>query len=295
MKTIHRWTAMGMLVMLAHFAGKSWPLLAILGLAAYGYLQLMPARMDGLLKSKVVCSVELAAIVLLTAQLLPCTAVYWQGKGSEIVVPVCILLMAAWGNGGKPERTVGVIGNALAVVLIPVWIALAKNVRLEEWVPDEYRIPVWACAALLLPVAVRMGIEEETDLHWYPKTIAAAVLLWAMIGAVMGNTVENPAWELGRRLMLGQYSRFEMLIAVVMTFGWYALISLLIRCFSGIWREIGGSDKTGRWICTFSVLTIVLLGGKIPQVITSCAIWIAWVWIPIFGLKKTSKKSEKSA
>lgn len=292
-------TAIAMLALLAHFSGGSWFALVILGIICYSVMQIMPDNMEALCNDKWNCLIQLIGIILLLGQLLPMSAQYWPGRFSEIVIPATLTVLGAYSCRKKPEHTAGILLWAMALLLIPVGIAGIRDIQPEWIIPDNYRLSIWIIPAMLLPMLRKTIGKGEKDLSWYLWVLVTGVIIWVITSGVLSNDVaenlKTPFRNLSMSLTLGAYSRFESIVSVALTFGWYGLSSLLFECACKCLEGLNIKKWAGILGCIFIVLTIEMIDVKIPPEITVIYTVIAWIFFPIFKLKKTSKKSEKSA
>ena len=296
-KTIWAWTAIGMWTLLAHFSGGSWWGLLLLAILCYCVMKLLPENMVQFQNRREYCIAQLIGIYLLLTQLIPMSALYWPGKLSEKVVPATLVLLAAYSCIKKPERVAGILFCAIAILNVPIVVAGFKDMKLEWIMPEGNSLSVWVIVALVLPQLTGFIVEERID-KWYKWIILLGTAIWMITSGLLSSGVasklEVPLREVGKSLTLGTYSRFESVVSVAMTLGWYALTSLLFFVAVQCCKGLNIKKEAGICILAILVLTNLLTDVKISPAITVIYVVLTWILLPIFELKKISKKSEKS-
>lgn len=298
-KSVWAWTGIGMWVLMAHFSGGSWPALILLAVICYSVMKLLPNDVTALAQSRLYCILQLVGIYLLQTQLLPMSAQYWPGKYAHTVIPSVLILLGLFSCMKRPERVGGILFWGIGLALIPVVLAGSKDLRFEWMLPTQFGVSLWMIPGLLLPLLAGFAAGERTDLKWYKWTVLAGVTMWIIVSGVLSQKVaanlDTPFRNASMSLTLGAYSRFESLVSVILTLGWYALSSLLFyaaqKCISGLNMK----KVPGMWFFAILLLTSEIKSVSIPPEITVIYIIFVWLLFPVFDLKKISKKSEKSA
>lgn len=292
------WTAIAMWTLMAHFSGGSWPALIVLATICYGVMKMMPENTEDIAKSKLYCFMQLIAVFLLLTQLLPLSAQYWPGKYADKIIPSVLLILGAYSVMKRPERIAGILFWAMAILLIPLGLAGGRDLRLEWIAPSHFGVSVWMVPTMFIPILMRFAAGKGNDLKWYKRIVLVGIIMWIAISGVLSHPVaailETPFREAGMVLSMGAYSRFESIVSVTLTIGWYGLSSML---FLAVYRCIEGLNikkALGIVIFTILVLTSVIKGVRISPAITVIYIIFVWILFPNFDLKKRSKKSEKS-
>ena len=288
-----------MLALLAHFSAGSWVTLIVLLMLGYAGMKLLPENREHMQVNKWICAAALLGIYLLLSQMLPLCAKYWPGKKGELVIPATLYLLGVYGCEKRPARVASVLLWIGAILLLPLILAVGKTVKLEWVKPEGMGASLWLIAAVLVPFLVSLATGVKTDGKWYTATGIAAVGIWIAVNGVLSPQVaknaEEPFRHMSLSLSLGPYSRFESIGSIVITFGWYGFVSLCLHCANRFWEELGVRKEKRKWIHVILLLTILWVGARIAPEIMVAYLIVAWVLLPIFRLKKRSKKSEKSA
>lgn len=297
-KRLWAWLAVAMSAPLAHFSGGSWLSLLILGTVCGIILSLLPEE-SGITNSKALCALELVWIIVLLSQLLPLSARYWPGPRSELVIPVVLLSLGAYGCSRRASRVAGVLFWILVVIYAPVVIAGVKDIQLRWIMPQSMELSAWVIPVLLLPACSGfMPAETRTGKGWYIGIVIFALALWLITPGVLSPEIaaglQTPFRELSRGLTIGAASRFESLIGVTVTLGWFALASFLIRCGSIFAERLGMKEKWCPWITAGGAVLLVWTGVQLNAMIAVIFTIILWILIPMLHEKIFSKKREKS-
>lgn len=296
-KRLWAWLAVAMSAPLVHFSGGSWLALLVLGVICYGVAAVLPDKLEAVKKSRIVCAAELIWIVLLLSQLMPLSAVYWPGSKSEIVIPAVLLALGAHSCNQRASRVAGVLFWVFIIMYVPVIIAGVKDLELAWLIPNSMGISLWMVPVMLLPCATKVLDGNQKGHGWYPGILLFGLGMWAITSGVLSPSVASgmgaPFRELSRSLTIGAASRFESLISVAVTLGWFCLGSLLIQCGSVYCEGIGIRSSIAPWLIAAASIGLYLAGVRLsPEsgAILSIFLWSLLPWIA----EKISKKSEKS-
>lgn len=297
-KQLWAWLAVAMSAPLAHFSGGSWLALLVLGAICYGVVALVPNGVEVILDSRILCAMELIWIMLFLSQLMPLSAAYWPGEKSELAVPVVLLALGAYSCSNRPPRVAGVLFWGIVIMYVPVLIAGVKDVEPRWLLPDSMGISAWMVPVLLLPCMGRM-VSDNRSSGWYTGMVSFGLILWLLTAGTLSPTVASgvdaPFREVSRSLTIGAASRFESLIAVAVTFGWFCLGSFLIHGGKEFCEGLGLSGKTAPWLIAAGAYGVQLVGVKIPGKAGAAIAVLLWVIVPIVARKISLKKIEKSA
>ena len=284
-------TCLAVLAPLAHFTGAGY--MAVL-LAAGAMLPLTILAGDGLSRmSKAECALEMIWLGLVMGSMLSASGANWPGEKSEFVVPLVILVMAAWTGGyEKSERASAALFWLAAVPLAVLTAVLIGRAELNWLTPEAGTWSGNLIAALLLPAL--NGVRKETGGKTAVTVGLIAVLLAAIIQGGLGKNAAqvqaSPLYETGRCAGKGG---IEILISVILTLSWYGFASFVMRtteCF-GEKLGIGGME---------SRIGVAVIAGI--MIFTECAVreWalisgcvILWILLPMLHPKNKMKKDEK--
>lgn len=298
-KRLWAWLAVAISAPLAHYSGGSWLALLILGVICWGVAALLPDDFDLIWKSRVLCILQLVWFVLLLSQLMPMSAAYWPGEKSEIVVPAVLLALGAYSCNKRASRVAGVLFWVSLIMFVPIAVAGAKDVQLRWLIPQSMEASAWILPVLLLPCGAKLLAEDGEGQGWYPMIVLFGVGLWALTAGVLSPIVaaqeQNPFREVSRSLAIGAASRFESLISVTVTTGWFCLGSLLIRCASVCCEALGIQGKIAPWLVAAAGMLLQLSGLKISGETGAALTAFLWIFLPLLYGKILSKKREKRA
>lgn len=298
-RSMQAWLAVAMFAPLAHYCGGSWPVLLVLSMLAVGLMGFLPENPEPLLQNRFLCAVELVWVLVLAGHYLPLSAEYWPGEKSELVVPAALLLLGAYSCTGRPDRTGGVLFCFLVLMLVPFALAAVKDADPEWLIPERMDCDGWVVPILLLPAAAFCFVEGERkgNIGWI--CYLPAIGIWSATCAVLSPNIasglETPFRELSRSLTLGAGSRFESLAGVLITLGWFALASLLIRLSSNLLQAFKVKGTVAPWLAAALAIGSGWLDVQRNPAFSAGMTLFLWVLVPILHCKKISKKSEKSA
>lgn len=297
-KRLWAWLAVAMSAPLAHFSGGSWLALLLLGVICGGILALMPAQ-STVTGSKIICGLELVWVVFLLSRLMPLSAQYWPGKKSEYVIPAVLLALGAYGCRKRVSRVAGVLFWVLIILYAPTLIAGGKDIKFQWLAPQSMEASLWLVPVLLLPCcAAFLPVTKGTGKGWYTGIVFFGLLLWLITAGVLSPKAaaqaQTPFRELSRSLTIGAASRFESLLSVAVTLGWFGLGSFLIRCGTVFAKPLGVKENWSPWLIAGSTVLLSWTGVQPNSAFGAVFTLFLWVLVPMLHAKKISKKSEKN-
>ncbi len=236
-------------------------------------------------------------------------SICWPGEGSERVIPLVLIALAAITSADGAQRASAVSATLCPICAVIFAIVLASGVgnvqlpRLQAVAPAPDGMLLFA---LLLPIAAT-AVECEKGAK--PGRIIAVVGTFALvISAVSIGTLSLPValtrrdafFELAKSLdLFGTVQRFESVTAVAVTISIYAMMCLL---YSGIFT-MAENIKPGRgreaiFICALVSAAVVLAGLWIsPNATALLALFVWGIWkvlSPMLSLQKISKKRKNT-
>ena len=298
-RSIQAWLAVAMFAPLAHYSGGSWPALLVMVLLSVGLIGLLPEDPVSFQRSRLLCFIELVWLYILASHYLSLSASYWPGEKSQWAVPTVLLLLGAYSCKGRPARTAGVLFWLLILMLIPFALAVVKDAEAKWLLPQQLQCSGWAMPALLLPAAAAWlpATGKKCNFGWISYFFAIGV--WMATSTVLSPNVaqalETPFRDLSRSLTLGAGSRFESLAGVMITLGWFALASLLLKLSTLILEALGLKENLAPWAAVAPVIVLCWLNVQPDPLFSAIMTLVLWVFVPMLHCKKISKKSEKSA
>lgn len=290
------WLTTAMFPLLAHFSGGSWLAVLLLGIICCAALALIPYDKDAVIASKALCLLEYAWIILFLSQVIPISAQYWPGRGSTVVIPAVILLLAAYSNQNRPSAVAGVLFWVMVLLLTPILIAGAADVEPSRLAVRDMDLSALLIPTLLLPFAVRLiPTEQREGYGWYPWIILLAAVLFLVTNGVLSHPIASaeaaPFRELSRSLSFGSSARFESMVSVLITIGWFSLYSLLLR-IAGVLGSRAGLTGNGYINAAIAFGLSWLL--SVPDVLLIGATILLWIILPMISGKNFSQKQKKS-
>ena len=306
------WLFVAISAPLIQLVGRSgWLAAATAGVVCLGLCWLvtaMPARQ--ITRRKWFCVLQLPVIALVTSEFAKWSVDCWPTGTDFPVVPLTLLTLAVFSalhGAAGASRVPGVLCWFLAILYSIVLAAGSKNIRVQ-WLAPSWQLPEYGLLlTLLLPsVAVLLPREKRSTAHpTFPVillflTVAA---LWTVgtISPGVAAAVSWPFYESSKSLsLLGVAERFEPLVSVAMTLGYFSLYSLFLSAAGSVGECI--KPGWGKWAvigCGVAAAAITLFMIHTAQGLLVIITLIAWCFLPLFGgfteLWKKTKKGEKSA
>lgn len=291
------WLLTALFAPLAHFSGDSWLAVLLAGVICCCALALLPHYEGAVVSSKGLCLVEYIWALLLLSRFAPLSAQYWPGRGSGVVIPAVLLLLAAYANANRPSRVAGVLFWVLAAGLVPIIIAGGKDVDPRWLLPRDMDLSLLLIPALLTPFAARfLPTQHREGWGWYPWITLLGVTLCLITNGVLSHQVASadptPFRQLSRSLTIGSASRFESLVSVLITMGWFGLYSLLLRIANVLGYKAGITITENSYVNAVVVYALSYITAISDLLLTVVTI-ILWVLLPFVHGKIKSKKTEK--
>lgn len=268
----------------------------------------LPARK--ITQQKWFCILQLLIITLVTAEFGRWSVDSWPTGTDFPVVPLTLLALAVFSalhGASGASRVPSVLFWFLAILYGIVLAAGSENVKVE-WLTPSWELPEEGLLlTLLLPaVAVLLPREKGKAMHFvFPVILLllTAAALWTVgtISPEVAAEVSWPFYESSKSLsLLGVAERFESLVSVAMTLGYFSLYSLLLSAAGSMGENLKPGWGKGAVIsCGIAAAVLTLLMIHTAQGFLVIITLIAWCFLPLFGgfieLWKKSKKGEKSA
>lgn len=290
---------------------NGWLAVAAVGTVCLGLcwlVTLTPARQ--ITQQKWFCILQLPVIVLVAAEFAKWSVDCWPTGTDFPVVPLTLLTLAVFSalhGAAGASRVPSVLFWFLAILYGIVLAAGSKNIKVQ-WLQPSWELPgEGLLLTLLLPsVAVLLPREKGRAMQLvFPVILLflTAAALWTVgtISPMVAKEVSWPFYESSKSLnLLGVAERFESLVSVAMTLGYFSLYSLLLSAAGSAGECI--KPGWGKWAviaCGIATAALTLLMIHTAQGLLVIITLIAWCFLPIFGgfteLWEKSKKGEKSA
>ena len=283
---------------LSHYGNAGW--LAVL-LAAGAMLPLTMLFPEGWRNmGRVVSLIQAVWISVVLAELIRTSGACWPGGKGEWVVPLTLLAASGLaGTGEKAARICATLFWLLAALYLPILFGAAAQLE-PEWL--EASAQEWNAellVTLLLPGLSGSWLSNQkgklsvvVGLGVFAVVVAA--LIQAVLSVKVGMQVRDPLYEVGRTLRMGGISRFEPLVSVAKTLGWYGLCSYLIRSGTSLAGKCAIPEKWAGWgIVAVSAGVILFTSGVDGRVLIGGCVAL-WILAPMV-CEKRSQKTRKSA
>ncbi len=203
---------------------------------------------------------------LVLSELLHWSTYSWPGHEDDYTIALGILALALWATKGGSVR-----GARIACVLFwPVTLLLGSvlvsglpdmslsNLKPSWQLPDAWLIVVLLLPALLTQRGVIIGGGRLAGLLFYGLCLATVTA--GVLSVSVSADVSAPVYELSRSLSLwGIAERFESLIAVALTLGYFATLTFLLCLPDG-----SGEMKSLRW-CIAALAAMLYISGIRPD------------------------------
>ncbi len=276
------WAAVAAAAPLAHFCGCGWLTAGAAGLVGLTVSFLAASGWQRL--GKFAAAVELGWLAVVLGSILPASGADWPGQGAGLVVPLMLLALAAWSDSQAGIRLGAVIFGILSVLAVPVAVSAVSQLRWGYMLPTWKPVPAGLAVAVLLPaLAGVFGTAPKTG--WFQLG-----LLPIALGAIAQGILSQPVaaestavfWEVSRTL-----GRWEPLMAVALTLGWYGFASFLLAAAGRFGQVLGLGETKGRWTAAAVAAGWMAANIQVPGLILLGGTLAAWILIPgILGKRK---------
>lgn len=233
-------------------------------------------------------------MLLVISEFMHWTKLCWPGDGTEAVIPLTLLLLAAY-TVAKGKTSASRAGSTMRwpvlILFGAVLLSGVKEVQLKNLKPQWQMQTANLITAMLIPA---MGAGYGS---WKGKgrTVLYAVAVSAVCTGVLSlNYIRGcnaPFYELGRSVtLLGIGQRFESLVAAGMTLGYYVLFTYLIGITAKSWEPEGRRNRS-IWISALFVAAVFVSGMRLNSRLLAVGNLAVWVLFPV--LKNIAKKMKK--
>ncbi len=233
-------------------------------------------------------------IGILLGNLAKYSAGCWVGDHANPIVPLVLLVLAAFLAGGGAVRASRAGATLFWVVVITLALVLGAGV--EHW-KTQYLLPRWEMPDnLLIPIlllpctAVFLPREDKKCSLLISISVAtlAVVISFCINGslsAAVASEKGNPFYAYSKSINLfGIAQRFESLVSSVVTACWFSLFGLLLGAAGHQARAIGKEmARPGVWCCAAVATVILLCELHIPSEWLAVGTLIFWVAIPLLA------------
>lgn len=274
------WLLAALAAPLAHYSGFGWAMTLLVALAVLP-LSLLPKCWDEMTKFPAV--VQILWLGAVAGTLLRNSAIYWPSDNA-LVVPLVILALAMLTDCAAGPRVGAVLAFCMALPAVATAVSGAKAVE-PGWLRPGITPWPWALTLAFLLVNLPVGKGNGAVYEAILGT-ALAFLTQGTISLLVAANVPDPFWQTARTL-----GAMEPVIAVGVTFGWYALAVYLLQSARQIGKSGGIKAPWAGVLYTGTVIILLLFKWKPEYRIMTLFSLFFWVFMPFLTkIKKLEKR-----
>ena len=243
-------------------------------------------------------------LVLVTGVCLDLAGSTWPTGDTTSIVPIVLLLLAvwsAWEGAEKASRTGSVLMWLLLLLFAAVVAGGIGNVKLSRIELSGRLSNGLVFLVFLLPgVAKQLPIAKgQSKLLWILPGFSAliAFLVKGTLSEPVAGAMVNPFYEFGKSLSLfGVVERYESLVSVALTIGYFCLLSMLLSSAYHLSESIyEGKGRQGVILTALGSVWVMIIPIKSYH-FPALLLLIAWFVMPAVRnilVKKTVEKRRK--
>lgn len=294
------WILAALSAPLCHLTGKTgWIEVAAAGTLCT-VLNLLRFREDSELTQTKKWYVAVAGVCLVLAAgvCLNLAETTWPTGNTTTVVPLVLLVLAAWGAWEGPEkasRTGSVLLWFLVILFSSVVAGGVGNVKLSRiGVSGEVSDGLVYLVFLLPGIAAVIPRSKGSEkLLWVLPAFGTlmTLLVTGILSEPVAGSIEDPFGEFGKSLSLfGVVERYESLVSASLTIGYFCLISLLLSAAHHLAETVySGKGRIGMLLTAFGAALTMNLNLKWFYVL-AMVLLVTWYVIPVIMNKTPLKK-----
>ncbi len=297
------WLFAGLTAPIAQFAGgMSWQTAALLAVMCLSVCCLLSRSL--LIPGKWLGLTEYGWLIYILMSAGGWIAGSWSDGNVYPAVPLMLLAMGAASScrgSGIAARAGSVVFWLVALLYSIVLTAGVEQLDLTELNKFEEKLDPRLIVALLIPALAVFLTKDQGDLPFGagagPAVFAVllSVLVTGSLSARVAVTAEMPLFEWVEGLNLaGAVQRFEALVSVALTMGWFALVSFLL-CIAGQLADNIRSDSycKGTWFAAAAAGIGIICRVPGDSMIIAAVSMVLWVLAPGIGIIRMKIKSLK--
>lgn len=293
-----------------HLADEAWWLILLAGgLCGLLCFCVMVISEGECCRKRWYCIAQLVFLIPVVSLAARWNAECWPtGNGTQEMplVMIAIAAAAAWNGAERSSRVNGVMFWFVALLYAAVLASGIEDVRIERLVQGGSG-GAMAVFVFLIPVTITFlpregfGKYKWTSVWALVFAVAVSVLTVGTLSGTIAGEFKFPFYEYSKSIkFFGIAQRLESLVSVVITMGYFGLLSLL---FSGVWHLTdtlqSGKGKWGIAVAGAIAAAGTFADQEIPAVWLMIAAVVFWGILPLFSISKEYKnrvkKVEKSA
>lgn len=301
------WLFTAMSAPLAQMAGEIlWPIVLLAGvvsLAAAWYV----SRIE-LEPGKVLCAAQYIWILCVLGAMVRWVGESWPSGDVYPAVPLVLLALAA-ASACRGEGPASRAGSALfwmtALIYTVVIAAGVGEVGTTDLVPVN-GAGIWHLVTVfLLPATAVLvpGMRKRIPVIWSVSIVGFGTVMSALIAGALSpavaQSVASPLYQWVRGLgLLGTLERFEAIVAVALTMGWFSALSYLMCVAGGLAeRSKRGCYRSGVWGSAALTIAGMFVNRWISVGALAIGCAVMWNIVPLISkipMKRIYKKSKNN-
>lgn len=234
------------------------------------------------------------------SELLHWSTYCWPTHQSYRAVPLTLLALAVWtvsGGREKAARAGCVLVWPLALLFGAVFLSGLPEVEMQNLTPAWQMPDAHLITVLLIPALCQNGRSQRNGrllIGLLLFAIAASVVTAGVLSAAVSGQMRAPVYELSRSLsLLGITKRFESLVAVALTLGYFSTLTCLLRGPGSVCR-----GKKPVWICAGVSAVLFFSNLRVDSRLLAGGSILLWVVLPVIchwknNFQKMKKQLDK--
>ena len=302
------WAAGAMTAPLAYYAGRChWVLVLFTGALCSVICQyVLEAKENAVCRAVWYNGLQFIWLGVALGEMVKWSALCWPSDSGIAAALILLILAAAAAVCGK-ERIAGVCSVLMWGIAILYIILLAAGIsnlhpewlNVREPLLEDY--PVGLIFIFLIPLGKRMLCPSKSKKAWIGMgtmvLFGTLLAIWTIGGLSQSGSRSYafPFYEFGKSLQLvGSVKRFESLIAVALTAGFFALESMLLTISAELAENVKqGIGQKGIWLGALIAAVTAILGFDSEGIVLGAGSLLFWGLQPFCTIQKEKIKSRK--
>lgn len=284
------WLFAGLSAPVAQIAGgMPWQTVALIAGACLSVCWLL-GRME-LAPAKWLCIIEYVWLVCLLGSMASWISDSWTAGAVYPAVPLILLVLggaSAFRGTENGARTGSTLFWLIGLVYVGVIVAGAGEVDPRELAVRSGDIDARLIAVLLIPCLTVFLKEEEGKLAArgllgiFIFAVLVSVLVTGALSLPVAADADAPLHEWVEGLSLaGTLQRFEAVVSMALTMGWFVLLSHLIVAAGRLTECVkAGAHSKGCWAAVAGAGVLVIFGRGLSPTVLAVGCVLLWVAVP---------------
>ncbi len=292
------WIFAGVSAPIAHHAGQSsWLATLIAGLLCSIACAIVVAVADRRsCRGGWYSAVQTLWIALVTGLLARWSVSSWPTAAGFPVVGLTLLVLAAfaaWDGATRASHCCSALFWLLALLYAVILVAGTQNLKLQYMMPTAQPFSLMQVVVFLLP-ALAGFLPCSKRLKVLPLAgvviFATVLTLWTVgtLSMPVTTQLEEPFYQFSRSLSFsGVSERFESILSVAMTMGYFALFAFLLSAVYHLTeRAVPGKGRGGVIVAAVLAATIMVFIEKMEEWVLVVGCVVLWILLPLVVGKK---------